>query len=118
MKKLTMICIFLSGFLLQAKDSYDIRGDQNILGSITKWNKEGTIKITSFRMLDTSVNTNSSAAEVCGELVMPTQKPEFIKITSDYGTKIAVPYYVWAGKDGKFCSVISTHYRRVEVSLE
>jgi len=118
MKKLLIISMALFGFLSQAKEFSDFRREDNVLGSVSKLNQDGTIKITSFRMLESSVNSDNSAAEVCGELVSPTQKAVFIKITVDYGTKIAAPYYVWAGKDGKFCSVVSTHYRRVEVSLE
>lgn len=71
-------------------------------------------KVTSFRFLQ-SGSHSSAAAEICGELINPTAKPEMIKITSDPGSKGPGKYYSWTGPEGKFCSVIATYTGKAEV---
>lgn len=74
------------------------------------------VKVTSFRFLDHSAHF-TPGAEFCGELVMPTGKPEMIKIVSDPGTKEPGQYFAWAGPEGKFCSLIATYTGKAEASL-
>ncbi len=74
------------------------------------------VKITSFRFLENGSNF-SPAAELCGELVTPSGKPEMIKITSDPGAKGPGLYYTWAGKDGKFCSLLATYSGQANAEL-
>lgn len=76
----------------------------------------GDVKVTSFRFLENGTHY-SPAAEFCGELVMPTGKVEMIKITSDPELKVPAIYYVWAGKEGKFCSVIATFTGKASADL-
>ncbi len=75
------------------------------------------VKVTSFRFLQ-SGSSFSPAAELCGELVAPTGKPEMIKIVSDPNSKGSATYYVWTGKEGKFCSVLATYTGKAEADLE
>lgn len=75
------------------------------------------VKITSFRFLENGVHF-SPAAEMCGELVVPTGKTEMIKITSDPDSKSPATYYVWAGKEGKFCSIIATFTGQASANLD
>jgi hypothetical protein len=72
------------------------------------------VKVNSFRF----TGSRTTTAEICGELVSPTGKPEFLKVIVDVGTKYEVPYYVWAGPDGKFCSVVSTVYGKADVEIQ
>lgn len=72
------------------------------------------VKVTSFRFLQ-SGSHSSAAAEICGELINPTAKPEMVKITSDPGSKGPGQYYSWTGPEGKFCSVIATYTGKAEV---
>ena len=74
------------------------------------------VKITSFRMLGESTRINR-AAELCGELTQPTGKPEMVRIVSDPQSKTPGKYYVWAGADGKFCSVIATYTNEANADL-
>lgn len=76
-----------------------------------------TVKITTFRFLN-SGSSFSAAAELCGELITPTGKPEVIKIVSDPTSKGPGNYIAWTGKDGKFCSVIATYTGKAEAELE
>ncbi len=66
------------------------------------------VKINSFRFLESGV-PRSPAAEICGELVTPTGRPEMIKIVSDPSSKTPGQYFAWAGKEGKFCHIIATY---------
>lgn len=74
------------------------------------------VKITSFRFLESGA-TASPAAELCGELVTPSNKPEMLKIISDPKSKAPGLYYIWAGKDGKFCCVLATYSGNAEAEL-
>ena len=75
------------------------------------------VKIKTFRFLN-SGSSFSAAAELCGELVAPTGKPEMVKIVSDPTSKVPGNYFAWTGKDGKFCSVIATYTGNAEADLE
>ncbi len=75
------------------------------------------VKITNFKFLN-SGSSFSAAAELCGELVAPTGKPEMVKIVSDPTSKGPGNYFAWTGKDGKFCSVIATYTGKAEADLE
>lgn len=75
------------------------------------------VKVTSFRFLQ-SGSSFSPVAELCGELVAPTGKPEMIKIVSDPNSKGSATYHVWTGKEGKFCSVLATYSGKAEADLE
>lgn len=74
------------------------------------------VKVTSFRYLNTS-GSLSPAAEICGELVGVTGKPEMIKVVSDPKSKSPGTYQVWTAKDGNFCSVIATFTGRAEAGF-
>ena len=75
------------------------------------------VKVTSFRFLESGSHF-SPAAEICGELLSPTGKPEMVKITSDPGPKGSALYYSWVGPEGKFCSVIATFTGKAEVETQ
>lgn len=77
----------------------------------------GSVKVTSFRFLENNAPHFSPTAELCGEILAPTGKPEMIKITSDPDSKGPAYYYIWAGKDGKFCSVIATFTGKANADL-
>lgn len=77
----------------------------------------GDVKVTSFRFIENGSHF-SPAAEMCGELVAPTGKPEMIKIVSDPNSKGSATYYVWTGKEGKFCSMLATYTGKAEADLE
>ncbi len=75
------------------------------------------VKVTSFRFLESGSHF-SPAAEMCGSLITPTGKPEMIKIVSDPDSKGSATYYVWTGKEGKFCSVLATYTGKAEADLD
>ena len=75
------------------------------------------VKVTSFRFLESGSHF-SPAAEICGELLTPSGKPEMVKITSDPGSKGPGLYYSWAGPEGKFCSIIATFTGKAEVETQ
>lgn len=75
------------------------------------------VKVTNFRFLS-SGSSFSAAAELCGELVVPTGKSEMVKIVSDPTSKSPGNYFAWTGKDGKFCSVIATYTGKADADLE
>lgn len=75
------------------------------------------VKVTSFRFLESGSHF-SPAAELCGELVAPTGKPEMVKIVSDPNSKGSATYHVWTGKEGKFCSVLATYTGKAEADIE
>ena len=75
------------------------------------------VKVTSFRFLQ-SGSSFSPAAELCGELVAPTGKPEMVKIVSDPNSEGSATYHVWTGKEGKFCSVLATQTGKADVDIE
>lgn len=75
------------------------------------------VKITSFKFLDHSSHF-TPGAEICGEVVAPTGKPEMIKIVSDPSSKNPGRYYTWAGPEGKFCSIIATYTGLAEAELQ
>lgn len=75
------------------------------------------VKITSFRYLDRAGNF-SPTAELCGEVVTPTNKPEMVKVTIDPKSKSPGYYYPWAGPEGKFCVVVATFTGNAEAELQ
>lgn len=75
------------------------------------------VKITSFKFLDHGSHF-TPGAELCGELVSPTGKPEMVKIVSDPEEKAPGNYYAWAGPEGKFCAVIATYTGKADASLQ
>jgi hypothetical protein len=76
-----------------------------------------SVKVTNFKFLN-SGSSLSAAAELCGELLAPTGKPEMVKIVSDPTSKGPGNYFAWTGKDGKFCAVIATYTGKAEADLE
>lgn len=75
------------------------------------------VKILSFRYLESGTR-NSPAAELCGELVAVTGKPELIKVTADPNSKTPAPYYTWTGKNGRFCLVLATFTGQANAEVE
>lgn len=75
-----------------------------------------TVKITSFYYLETGAN-RTPAAELCGVLAQPTGKPEMVKVTVDPKGKQPGIYNTWAGKDGKFCTVLATYTGAADAEL-
>ena len=73
------------------------------------------VKVTSFKFVDHS--GHSPTAEICGELVVVTGKPELIKLISDAASKSPATYYTFAGKDGKFCHLIATYTGKADADL-
>lgn len=71
------------------------------------------VTVTSFHFLQ----NQTTAAEICGFVTAPTGQPTFLKVTVDIGTKVEAPYYIWAGSDGKFCSIVSTYAGKAIVEL-
>lgn len=77
------------------------------------------VRITSFRYLDDQQGTvRAKIAELCGTVIAPTGQPALIKVLSDHLSKTPGSYYVWSGKDGKFCTVIATYTGRASAILE
>lgn len=75
-----------------------------------------SVKITSFYYLE-SGSSRTPAAELCGVLTQPTGKPEMVKITADPNGKQPGIYNTWAGKDGKFCTVLATYSGKADAEL-
>lgn len=96
---------------------YSISVFSMIIGALASASASGSeVKVTSFRFLEHGQHF-SPTAEICGELVIPSAKPEMIKITSDPDSKGPATYNVWSGKDGKFCSVIATFTGKANAEL-
>ena len=74
------------------------------------------VKIVSFYYLETGAN-RTPAAELCGVLAQPTGKAEMVKVTADPKGKQPGIYNTWAGKDGKFCTVLATYTGSAEAEL-
>jgi hypothetical protein len=72
------------------------------------------VKIDSFTFL----GPHSSAAEICGTVQKLTGQPNMIKLSVDPRSKNPATYYAWSGKDGKFCSVVSTLTGEANANLE
>lgn len=78
------------------------------------------VKITNFVFIRES-GPNSGflpLAELCGQVTPPTGKPEMIKVVSDPKSKSPGNYFVWAGKEGKFCTTITTYSGLADASVE
>lgn len=74
------------------------------------------VRVTSFRFLNTS-GAFSAAAEICGEIVKSSGSPEMVTIIADPKSKGPGEYHAWAGKNGRFCSVIASFTGQAEVRL-
>lgn len=75
------------------------------------------VKVTSFRFLENGPRF-SPTAELCGEVVAPSGKPELVRIVSDPKSKGPAIYNVWSGKDGKFCSVLASFTGNAAADLD
>lgn len=75
------------------------------------------VKVTSFRYIESGTRS-TPAAEMCGELIQTTGRPELIKVVSDPGYKAPANYYTWTGKDGKFCLILATFTGRANADLD
>ncbi len=78
------------------------------------------VKITSFVFIRGSgINAEwLPLAELCGQVTPSTGKPEMIKIISDPKSKNPGHNFTWAGKEGKFCTTITTYSGTADVSIE
>jgi hypothetical protein len=75
---------------------------------------EPEVRVNSFHMIAQA----GSGAEICGVVLTPTGHPQMVKVVVDPNTRNPGSYYVWSGKDGKFCAVVSTFSGSAEASLD
>lgn len=76
------------------------------LGLLSGTAMAAEVKITSY----TYVNSDRKVAELCG-LVSESETPNsFVQITVDHKSKRPATYNTIAGPNGKFCTVVITHY--------
>ena len=74
---------------------------------------ETTVQITSYIY----TNQERKVAELCGVVKEATTTPTYVQVIVDYNSKRPATYNTLAGADGKFCTVVISHYGTAQASV-
>lgn len=74
------------------------------------------LRITEWYRLDPQ-NLRDYSAEVCFQLIPAPEKPHFVEVTTDKGTRAQKEYSTWIGTKGESCLIVTTYYGRVEIAI-